>query len=303
MRVIVLAFVLLLSLPSSTASAQQSETAKTAEAAVQPQDFAPGIISTGHEFALTFTPDGKVAYFTRNDPAKKLNHIFFSHNVDGAWQPAEQTAFASDQYSDLDPFITPDGKKLFFVSNRPAPGADGSTKPNHNIWTAEWNGKEWTNLRYVENVNSDTKEGSPTVAKNGTLCFFSDRGREANSNSIYCAQWKNGAYQAPMKLGATVNAGPSDTSPFLAPDGKTLLFYSTRNGGAGKADLYATFREHGEWSPAVNLGPVVNTPESEYNPIVSRDGATLYFGRGGHILMVPLDQLHIKDLTKKRFKR
>jgi hypothetical protein len=41
-----------------------------------------------------------------------------------------------------------------------------------------------------------------------------------------------------LLFGVLAVVGPSDTSLFVAPNGKTLIFYSTRLGGQGKADIY-----------------------------------------------------------------
>jgi Tol biopolymer transport system component len=169
-----------------------------------------------------------------------------------------------------------------------------------NIWFTDRIGNDWGQPKYLDVVNSPAKEGSPTVAKDGTLCFFSDRGRAADSNSIYCSELHQGKYEPPKKLGPEVNSESSDTSPFLSPDGKTLLFYSTRAGGYGHADLYVCFRTKGQWSPSRNLGPVVNTGESEYNPVVSPDGKTLYFGRNGKIYWIAVGLLNISGLDARR---
>ncbi|PYP88103.1 MAG: hypothetical protein DMF61_08385 [Blastocatellia bacterium AA13] len=40
-----------------------------------PVVFAPGVVSTGSEFGLTFTPNGSEAYFTRFNAEKRTNHI------------------------------------------------------------------------------------------------------------------------------------------------------------------------------------------------------------------------------------
>jgi hypothetical protein len=269
----------------------------------EPQVFAKGVISTGHEFALTFTPDKKEAYFTRNFPDKKINHILCAEFRDGAWQEPAPISFSSPQWSDLDPALSSDGRKLFFISTRPAPGVQEAKTKDMNIWYAGRVGKVWGQPQYLENVNSLAKEGSPTVSRDRTLCFFSDRNREANANSIYCSEFHAGRYGAPQKLGPEINSASSDTSPFISPDGKTLLFYSTRPGGYGQADLYVSFKRNRRWSAAKNLGPVVNTPEWEYNPAVSPDRETLYFGRKGNIYWVSTSALKVPGLEAKNLRR
>jgi hypothetical protein len=170
------------------------------------------------------------------------------------------------------------------------------------IWYVDRAGEGWGSPHWIEELSSDGKEGSPTVDRAGNICFFSDRGSTPNHNAIYCAMRRGDRWDRPEKLNDSVNAGPSDTSPFLAPDGNTLLFYSERDGGRGKADLYISIRVNGEWRPPVNLGDAVNTGDSEYNPAVSPDGATLYFGRGGDIWTVPISELHVAWMSPARFR-
>ena len=268
------------------------------------EEFAPGVISTGKGFTVTFLPDGKTVYFTARElsstAAKSPLHVYESHLQNGKWEAPKAARFSSAQWSDLDPFITDDGRKMFFVSTRPAPGKT-SSKPDMDIWFSEWKNGDWSDPEWMKEINSDAKEGAPSMDRKGTLYFFSDRGAEANQNSIYTSHAVGDHYSAPDKLPSPVNAGPSDTSPWIAPDGQTLLFYSTRPGGFGQADVYVTFLKNGTWSNPVNLGPQVNTADFEYNPEVSRDGSTLYFGRGGKIYFIPLDALHVSGLTRDRF--
>ena len=265
--------------------------------------FAPGVVSTGKEFGLTFMPEGAEACFTRFDAEKRTNHIYRTVLVRGEWQAPTLIEFSRDEWRDLDPAVSPDGKRLFFVSTRPKPGSDPALKTTDmDIWVSDRDGATWGAPHWVENVNSDAKEGSPTVSRDGTLYFFSDRGAAANANSIYSAEPFKGAYAPPKRLPAGVNSGSSDTSPFISPDGKTLLFYSTRPGGSGKGDLYVAFKKKGRWTQAVNLGPKVNTQDSEYNPSVSRDGELLYFGRNREILVIPIRAIGLETLRPSSFR-
>lgn len=251
-----------------------------------PHEFAPGVISTGHEFGVSFTPNGKEVYFSRSTPNSPI-HIWRARLAHGEWQPPEKISLSSDHWSDLDPFISPDGKHLFFISTRISAGeGPQGVKKNMDIWVADRKGGDWIHPRRVENVNSEAKEGSPGVARDGTLYFFSDRGREANNNAIYISTLIGGHYSTPVLAPPSINSGPSDTSPYILPNGKTLLFYSTRQGGYGKADLYVSYKERGTWTPAFNLGSIVNTDDSEYNPAISPNGKQFFFGRNGRLYTV-----------------
>ena len=195
-----------------------------------PQVFAPGVISTGHEAGITFTRDGKILYFARRVDREHPAHIYRSRLVAGVWQTPEVVLLGGDAWFDFDPSISPDGKHLFFASNRPAQGI-ATVKASMHIWVADREGSEWTSPRLVENVNSESKDGTPTVARDGTLYFFSDRQAEPNKNSIYASKAVDGKYTAPVRLPSSINSGTSDTSPFISPNGSVLLFYPTRRRG------------------------------------------------------------------------
>lgn len=268
---------------------------------LDPQPFAPGIISTGHEFTVTFTPDGRDVYFTRSVTAPRSLHVMHSTQRDGVWQPAEPVSFSADSAYDLDPALSPDGKRLYFVSTRPRPGAANPSTPDMDIWYSDRTATGWSAPHWIQELSADAKEGSPTIDRAGNICFFSDRGNAANKNAIYCAARRGDRWDAPVKQNANVNGGPSNTSPFLSPDGNTMLFYSDRDGGHGKADLYIA-RRNGDWGAAINLGALVNTEASEYNPAVSPDGKSFYFGRNGAIYTVPLAELDAKVIDARMFR-
>lgn len=265
--------------------------------------FASGVVSTGKEFGLTFMPNGKEAYFTRFDSERRTNHIYRTSLMNGEWQSPTLIEFSRDEWRDLDPAVSPDGTRLFFVSTRPKPGGDpNSQSTDMDIWVADRVSGNWGTPHWVEHVNSHDKEGSPSVTRDGTLYFFSDRGSAPNTNSIYSAKLVAGSYASPERLPPEVNSGPSDTSPFISADGNTLLFYSTRVGGYGKGDIYVASKSHGRWTQAVNLGPTVNTQDSEYNPSTSPDGERLYFGRNRYIYVMSLRAVGLKSLQPSLFR-
>src|SRR6476659_4835251 len=103
----------------------------------EPLIFAEGIVSTGHEFTLTFMPNMKEAYFTRYFPDKKINHVMRTELKSGKWQEASPLSFSNDKWADLDPALSRDGKRLFFVSTRPSPHAQDTKIKNMDIWCVD----------------------------------------------------------------------------------------------------------------------------------------------------------------------
>lgn len=94
-------------------------------------------------------------------------------------------------------------------------------------------------------------------------------------------------------LGIEINSSNSDFGPIISPDGNHLYFTSSRPGGKGGQDVWISKRENGEWQPAQNLGPPINTAGDEGPDSFSLSENALYFtacdreyGEGGCDLYV-----------------
>ena len=82
-----------------------------------------------------------------------------------------------------------------------------------------------------------------------------------------------------VNLGPVVNSPYADLDPFIAPDGLSLYFDSTRPGGLGGEDIWVTTRASvsDAWGPPVHLGAPVNSGYREGYPSITADGLTLVF--------------------------
>jgi hypothetical protein len=87
-------------------------------------------------------------------------------------------------------------------------------------------------------------------------------------------------FGTPTNLGPTVNSSRGEATLSISADGLMLYFASDRPGGLGIYDIWMTTRPTTEdaWGTPENLGPPVNTSQSEYCPFISADGLELYFG-------------------------
>jgi WD40-like Beta Propeller Repeat len=235
-----------------------------------PRLFAPGAISTAEpEFAITFTADGTTAYFDRANADRSKLVIVSSTFANGAWQPAEPVAFSTGEFRDVDPFIV--GDRLYFSSNRPRPG---SATTDFDSWYVVRGGATWS-----EPVHLDGAPSGPgnqvflSLARDGTLYFQSDA---TGGGDLYRAPRAGDAYPAAAPLDG-ISTPASESNPAISPDGTLLVFVSDREGGLGGADLYASRLQGGVWSPAKNLGALVNSPQADFAPAFSPDGKYLFF--------------------------
>ncbi len=82
----------------------------------------------------------------------------------------------------------------------------------------------------------------------------------------------------PKNLGPNVNSQFSEYLPALTADEKTLIFTRRlQQGYRVNEDFYISEKRNGQWTPARNLGPPVNTPHNEGAQTISPDGRTIYF--------------------------
>ena len=85
------------------------------------------------------------------------------------------------------------------------------------------------------------------------------------------------------KLNKNINTKYYESHASVSSDGKKLYFTSNREGGQGELDIYVSEKDAaGEWGPAVNLGPTINTTYNEDTPFITDNDSLLYFCSEGH---------------------
>ena len=269
--------------------------------------FAPGIISlpdTWDEY-ITFAPDGDLLAFNRS--GRGLTHrgrrIYIAKKVDGQWTTPTLAPFSQGPYQDRGPAFSPDGKRLYFSSNRPTDPAGSTPSRRMDIWYVEreegnkWGAPVW--LGATVNTISET-EAHPAITNKGNLYFVRFGSTETD---IYFSQYDRGAYKSPQKMDTKINTEGPDSHPFIDPDEAFLLYTPTdRADGYGGGDIYIAYNKSGSWTQSKNIGPPVNTPWYEYSAKIG-DGGHLYFTRAGFgdpankpadIYFIPLKDLPIK---------
>ncbi len=252
-----------------------------------PEVFAPGIVSTEQfrEFSGTLTPDGKEYYFFRF--AEGAGMMVCKWLNDG-WTVPVPASF-NTQYIDNEPHITPDGKVMYFNSNRPFPGFEGERIPTQ-IWFIERMGDEWGEPKHLcmgmfatssENGNIYLNSGV-TRLENGKFIPFREIAGALNAPS---EGWKRGNHSS------------------IAPDESFLIYDSQRSGSEWDAEenLFICFRKEDKtWSESIDLGSKLNLPGGKMLATISPDGKYLFFCNRGDIYWVSIRI--IEDLKPKELK-
>lgn len=232
-----------------------------------PELLGRGVISSEHpEFAFTATPDGREIFFNRASPDRTTLTILTSHRTpDGHWSAPAVAPF-SGTYRDLDPFITPDGQRLFFTSDRPRAGG---TRVNA-IWVATRTTTGWSApVEVGPPLNSGAGEVYVTQARDGTTVFSSNRD---GAPGVYLSREVDGRWSEPVRLsfGGVVDAG----NPAIAPSGRFLVAVRTPAGGS--PDLFVSCRTADGWSA---LRPLtrVNSASADFAPSIDAAETALTF--------------------------
>jgi hypothetical protein len=183
-------------------------------------------------------------------------------------------------------FITKDGLSLYFSSSRP--GGYGGL----DVWVSQRAsvGDPWGPPQNLgSDINSSGSDTTPTVSLDGhTLYFASDRAGGYGGLDLYASRRHSKrddlGWQAPVNLGANINSAANERGPAHFEDDATgittLYFSSTRPGGIGLEDIYASTLQPDEtWAPAANV-PELNSVSADSNPAIRRDGLEMFLGSG-----------------------
>lgn len=151
----------------------------------------------------------------------------------------------------------------------------------------------------------NTEEGDEEViglSADGNYALFSFD-NNLGSGDIYIAKRNNETFEKPVKLPEVINSKHNEISASLSADGSMIYFTSDRPGGYGGTDIYVSTKlPKGDWGPAKNLGPLINTPYDEDFPTLALNGKTLLFSSKGHTNMGGYDIFKITwDEEKKEW--
>ena len=122
-------------------------------------------------------------------------------------------------------------------------------------------------------INSPLHDGSPTLSPDGNYMFFMRCNKmdfnSADDCKIMMAKKRNGVWETPTELPASINKGNSQM-PRILGDGQTLVFSSNKHTpNKGGMDLYLTRMEESGWTEPINLDFVNTASDNVYSSATS----------------------------------
>ena len=228
--------------------------------ASKPEVFMPNLVSTKNaDVKLTFSPDGKKMLWGGIDwiKDKKDMDIWQSVKVKGKWAKPERVSFDSDS-NDFDPFFSPDGKGVYFFSNRTG-GFGGD-----DIYFAAYNKTTGTfgdAVNLGDRINTKGNEWAPITNQSATLLVFASNGHGGfGGEDLFAAPILPGGFGAPVNLGPNINGADDDFDAAILPD-NSLVFTSLRDSKEQNASLYISYKKDDDYTVPVKLPSQINSTE------------------------------------------
>jgi hypothetical protein len=201
----------------------------------------PGQVNVdgAHDACTSISADGKQIFIYRNnmnDPDSRGGDIFVSKINNNKWKTPETLGKPiNSTYWEGGACISPDGKTLFFTSERK--GGFGHS----DIWMVTRKTKtEWNKpVNLGSEINTPFDEGGMFLSPDGKTLFFCSNGLGSmGGQDIFRTQLENGKWSTPVNLGYPINTHRDDKTFTISADAKTAYFASNRDGGLGETDIY-----------------------------------------------------------------
>ena len=206
-----------------------------------------------HEGIVSFSPDGNTMYFSRESYYEKkyerdsltkykisVLNLYKSINQEGQWSEAEALSLNGDNYSVKNPSVSPDGKTLYFASDKS--GGFG----NFDIYSApiDQNGSVGEATNMGQKLNTEGQEMFPFISSNNTLYFSSNGHLGLGGLDVFFAKIIDGKLGPVRNIGIPVN-GNADDFAFSFNDETEEGFVSSNrlvDGEDMSDDIYAIKR-------------------------------------------------------------
>ena len=283
----------------------------------KPELFADSIFSSRYErfhTMICLSPDGEEVFWQARekkamaeDPKKQ--GIYVSRIENGLWTVPVFASFSILNGSDDAPAYSPDGKRLYFLSTRPA--NHEKNNGNEKIWFTVKTSDGWTHpnplppivnsLELIHWGISVDREYSVYFGVRPTMDL-----RDGYNGDIYCSKYRSGQYSQPEKLSSDINIPGYKFSPYISADGNLLLFTHIGSKDDHYKILIGFRKKNGAWTKAKIINEVIDMKNIDIiNPYVTPDGKYFFFSQvvnGRFPKPYWMNASFIEDLRKEELK-
>lgn len=201
--------------------------------------FSKNLSTRFNDGPASFSKSGDTIYFSRNlkvdgdltenSPRNKLG-IFTAVLENGNWVKILDARFNNEYFNITTPYISPDGKRLFFASDNPS-GMGGT-----DLYYCDWKVDYWDDpVNMGSEINTAGNESYPFVNREGGLFFSSDGHPGLGGKDIFYTKQKDKKWLPPVHLDAPINSKYDDFA-LIADSVMNKGYFSSKRGNS--VDIY-----------------------------------------------------------------
>lgn len=194
-----------------------------------PESISENINSEFNEGTCTLSADGRTLIFTSCYGRQGYGScdLYISEKIGEEWsEPRNLGPLINSSFWDSQPSLSADGRRLFFISNRP--GGVGS----RDIWLASKNeNNEWEKpVNLGRSINTVNDEVSPFIHPNNKTLYYATNGLPGFGGfDIYYSNELDEQWEKPENLGPPINNGEDQVSLFITADGNRGYYSNEDN--------------------------------------------------------------------------
>jgi len=259
----------------------------------KPENLGSAVNSEFAELNPVMAPDGNTLYFGRKShPSNRYGtqgsetvagsqDIWFSERVGDVWSTARRMpdVLNRDQYNTI-LSISPDGQTILLKGAYINGVYESRGFSLAKKVVGGWSIPEKIQIPGYEKMSRGKNEYAYLSMDGKALLLAFAEKKNSDRDDIYVSLLGDSGWSRPEQLGEAINTEFSETTPFLAADGRTMYFSSDRPGGQGSQDIYITKRLGNGWTSwrkPVNIGPPVNTSAYDAYYTLAAKGDYAYF--------------------------
>jgi hypothetical protein len=234
----------------------------------------PEAVSTAaNDYNFSTSADERTAVFARSAADFAQSKIYITERGRRGWKEPRLAPFSDSRWRDSDPWLTPDGGTLYFVSDRPT--AARPDKKDLDIWRSVKRKGRWSPPEHLGDVVNGRGEELGPELHAGVLYFATARKSGHGGLDIYrAAQTGRGQFASPELMPAPINSAASESDFTLSRDGATAIFWQM----VGERGLLHRSRlTPAGWSEPEVLPDTINLGPFNFTPALSPDGSRLTF--------------------------